>query len=125
MRLARISGVQGRSFARNLTSINLPYPSLFLLAQVGGVVEGAEDGGAVGVPVDLAQGRDVEMHPVERGRRGEQSRGDERLDRGHVADDEDRLVGPFGQNMMQGRGHPLADLVEALPTPPRDRPVRT
>src|SRR5262249_56627439 len=115
MRPARISGVPGTSFARNLTSINLPYPSLFLMAQVGGVVEGAEDGGTVGVPVDLAQGRDVEVHPVERGGRGEQSRGDQRLDRGHVADDENRLAGPFGQNPMQSGGDPLADRLQALP----------
>src|SRR6185437_6170598 len=85
------------------------------VAQMGGVVEGAEDGGAVGVPVDLAEGRDVEVHPVERGGRGEQGGGDQRLDRGHVADDEDRLVGPFGQYSMQGGEDPLADLGEALP----------
>src|SRR5256885_13716641 len=107
MRPARISGARGRSFARNLTPINLPYPSLFLMAQVGGVVEGAEDGGAVGVPVDLAEGRDVEVHPVERGGRSEQSGGDPRLVRGHVGDHEGRLAGPVGPYLRQsGRGPP-------------------
>src|ERR1700751_2875751 len=63
-----------------------------LLVQVGGVVVGAEDGRAVGVPVDLAEGGDVQVHPEERGGRGEQGRGDQGLDRGDVADDEHGLA---------------------------------
>src|SRR6266571_7010845 len=91
-----------------------PFGPITLLVQVGGVVEGAEDGGAVGVPVDLAEGGDVQVHAEERGGRGEQGRRDQGLDRGHVADDEDGLPGPFGQYPMQRGGDPLADLDEAL-----------
>src|SRR5436190_14912868 len=38
MRPARISGVHSRSFARNLTSINPPYPYLFYLTERSAVL---------------------------------------------------------------------------------------
>src|ERR1700730_10722524 len=39
-------------------------PCLVSISEMGRVVEGAEDGGAVGVPVDLAEGGHVQVHPV-------------------------------------------------------------
>jgi RHS repeat-associated protein len=61
------------------------------------------------------------VHAVESGRRGEQGGGDQRLDRGHVADDEDGPAFPAGQHAVERGGDPLADLGEALATGGRHR----
>jgi hypothetical protein len=78
-------------------------------------VIGAEDGGAVGVPVDRAEGGQVQVHAEERGGRGEQGGGDQGLDRGDVADDEDGLAAVIGQDAVQRGGDRGADVGEAPP----------
>src|SRR3984885_11152908 len=74
--------------------------------EMAGVVEGPQHRRAVGVPVDLAQRGHVQVHPVQRGGRGEQGRDDQRLDRRDVGDDEHPLARVVGQHAPPGGGPP-------------------